>query len=50
MTEVLARQLEKVAGIQMTGVTFRGTGPAVQEVVAGRLEFMVGPLAHHAAL
>ena len=27
---------------EMTGVTFRGTGPALQEVVANRLEFMVG--------
>jgi tripartite-type tricarboxylate transporter receptor subunit TctC len=45
VTELLAKQLEKVAGIQMTGVTFRGTGPAVQEVAAGRLDFMVGPLA-----
>jgi tripartite-type tricarboxylate transporter receptor subunit TctC len=45
VTELLARQLEKVAGISMTGVTFRGTGPAVQEVAAGRLDFMVGPLA-----
>ena len=26
VTELLARQLEKVAGITMTGVTFRGTG------------------------
>jgi tripartite-type tricarboxylate transporter receptor subunit TctC len=45
VTEILARQFEKVAGISMTGVTFRGTGPAMQEVVAGRLQFMVGPLA-----
>ncbi len=45
VTELLAKQLEKVAGIQMTGVTFRGTGPAAQEIVAGRLDFMVGPLA-----
>lgn len=45
VTEMLAKQLEKTAGIRMTGVTFRGTGPAVQEVAAGRLDFMVGPLA-----
>ena len=45
VTELLAKQLEKVAGISMTGVTFRGTGPAVQEIAAGRLDFMVGPLA-----
>ncbi len=45
VTEILAKQLEKVAGISMVGVPFRGTGPALQEVVGGRLEFMVGPLA-----
>jgi tripartite-type tricarboxylate transporter receptor subunit TctC len=45
VTELLARQFEKVAGIRMTGVTYRGTGPALQEMVAGRLDFMVGPLA-----
>jgi tripartite-type tricarboxylate transporter receptor subunit TctC len=45
VTELLARQFEKVAGIRMTGVTYRGTGPAMQEMVAGRLDFMVGPLA-----
>jgi tripartite-type tricarboxylate transporter receptor subunit TctC len=44
VTEVVPRQFEKAAGISMTGVTFRGTGPALQEVVANRLDFMVGPL------
>jgi tripartite-type tricarboxylate transporter receptor subunit TctC len=44
VTEVVPRQFEKVAGVAMTGVTFRGTGPALQEVVANRLEFMVGPI------
>jgi tripartite-type tricarboxylate transporter receptor subunit TctC len=45
VTEVVPRQFEKTAGFEMTGVTFRGTGPALQEVVANRLDFMVGPLA-----
>ena len=45
VTETVARQFEKAAGISMTGVTYRGTGPALQEMVAGRLEFMVGPFA-----
>jgi tripartite-type tricarboxylate transporter receptor subunit TctC len=45
MTELLAKQLEKVAGISMVGVPFKGTGPALQEVVAGRLELTVSPLA-----
>lgn len=44
VTEVLAKQFEKLAGITMTGVTFKGTGPALQEIVAGRVHFIVGPL------
>jgi tripartite-type tricarboxylate transporter receptor subunit TctC len=44
VTEIIPRQIEKDAGIKMTGVTFRGTGPALQEVVAGRIEFAVSPL------
>jgi tripartite-type tricarboxylate transporter receptor subunit TctC len=44
VTEVVPRQFEKLSGIAMTGVTFRGTGPALQEVVANRLDFMVGPI------
>ncbi len=45
VTELLAKQLEKVAAISMVGVPFKGTGPALQEVIAGRLEFTVSPLA-----
>jgi tripartite-type tricarboxylate transporter receptor subunit TctC len=45
VTEMLPKQLEKLAGISMTGITFKGTGPALQEVLAGRVHFMVGPLA-----
>ena len=45
VTEVLARQFERLAGVTMTGVTFKGTGPAMQEVVAGRIQFMVSPIA-----
>ncbi len=45
VTELLAKQLEKVAGISMVGVPFKGTGPALQEVIAGRLELTVTPLA-----
>jgi tripartite-type tricarboxylate transporter receptor subunit TctC len=44
VTEIIPRQLEKDTGIKMTGVTFRGTGPALQEVVAGRIDFAVSPL------
>jgi tripartite-type tricarboxylate transporter receptor subunit TctC len=44
VTEIIPKQLEKDAGIRMTGVTFRGTGPALQEVLAGRIDFAVSPL------
>ena len=44
VTEILAKQFEKDAGISMVGVTFKGTGPALQEIVAGRVHFIVGPL------
>jgi tripartite-type tricarboxylate transporter receptor subunit TctC len=45
VTELLAKQLEKVAGLSMVGVPFKGTGPALQEVIGGRLELTVTPLA-----
>jgi tripartite-type tricarboxylate transporter receptor subunit TctC len=44
VTEILPKQLERDTGIKMTGVTFRGTGPAIQEILAGRLDFAVSPL------
>ena len=40
---MLAKQLEKTAGIKMTAVTYKGAAEAVQEVVAGRLDLYVGP-------
>jgi tripartite-type tricarboxylate transporter receptor subunit TctC len=44
VTELLPKQFEQLSGIKMTGVTYRGTGPAMQEMVAGRLDFAVSPL------
>jgi len=41
--EILARQLEKLTGITMTQVPFRGGSQPVQEIVAGRIHFYVGP-------
>jgi tripartite-type tricarboxylate transporter receptor subunit TctC len=41
--EILARQLEKLTGITMTQVPFRGGTQPVQEVVAGRIHFYAGP-------
>jgi tripartite-type tricarboxylate transporter receptor subunit TctC len=44
ITELLAKQLEKVAGITMVGVPFKGTGEALQEVIGGRLHLAVSPV------
>jgi tripartite-type tricarboxylate transporter receptor subunit TctC len=41
--EILARQLEKLTGITMNRIPFRGGVQVVQEVVAGRLHFYVSP-------
>jgi tripartite-type tricarboxylate transporter receptor subunit TctC len=41
--EILARQLEKLTGITMTQVPFRGGTQPVQEIVAGRIQFYAGP-------
>jgi tripartite-type tricarboxylate transporter receptor subunit TctC len=41
--EILARQLEKLTGIQMNRIPFRGGAQVVQEVVAGRVDFYVSP-------
>jgi len=42
--EILARQLEKLAGISMNRIPFRGGPQVVQELVAGRLDFYVAPM------
>jgi tripartite-type tricarboxylate transporter receptor subunit TctC len=41
--EILARQLEKLAGITMNKIPFRGGPQVVQELVAGRVHFYVSP-------
>jgi tripartite-type tricarboxylate transporter receptor subunit TctC len=41
--EILARQLEKLTGISMNRVPFRGGAQVVQELVAGRVQFYVSP-------
>jgi tripartite-type tricarboxylate transporter receptor subunit TctC len=41
--EILARQLEKLAGISMTRIPFRGGPQVVQELVAQRVDFYVSP-------
>jgi tripartite-type tricarboxylate transporter receptor subunit TctC len=41
--EILARQLEKLAGIAMNKIPFRGGPQVVQEMIAGRVHFYVSP-------
>jgi tripartite-type tricarboxylate transporter receptor subunit TctC len=42
--EILARQLEKLAGITMNRIPFRGGPQVIQEMVAGRLDFYFAPM------
>ena len=41
--EIMARQLEKLAGISMNRIPFRGGPQVVQELIAGRVDFYVSP-------
>jgi tripartite-type tricarboxylate transporter receptor subunit TctC len=41
--EVIARQLEKLTGITMNRIPFRGGIQVVQELIAGRIDFYVSP-------
>ena len=41
--ELAARQLGKLAGIQMTAIMYKGAAPAVQELMAGRIDLFIGP-------
>jgi tripartite-type tricarboxylate transporter receptor subunit TctC len=41
--ELVAHELEKTAGIQMTKVPFKGANEITQEMLAGRIHFQVGP-------
>jgi tripartite-type tricarboxylate transporter receptor subunit TctC len=42
--ELVTKRFEQVAGVQMTGIPYKGMGDALQEMVAGRLQFAIGPL------
>ena len=41
--ELVAHELEKTAGIEMTKVPFKGANEITQEMLAGRIHFQVGP-------
>jgi tripartite-type tricarboxylate transporter receptor subunit TctC len=44
MPNLVARIFEAKAGISMVEVPYRGTPPVLQDLIAGRLQFFVGPL------
>jgi tripartite-type tricarboxylate transporter receptor subunit TctC len=44
ITELLVKQFEHLAGFKSTGVTFRGTHEALQEMMGGRIDFVIGPI------
>jgi tripartite-type tricarboxylate transporter receptor subunit TctC len=44
--EIFARELEKLAGISMTGVPYRGGAPVMQDLLPGRVQFYVAPTAN----
>jgi tripartite-type tricarboxylate transporter receptor subunit TctC len=41
--EIMARQLQKLAGISMNRIPFRGGPQVVEELIAGRVDFYVSP-------
>jgi tripartite-type tricarboxylate transporter receptor subunit TctC len=44
MPNLLARIFEGRTGVSMVEVPYRGTPPVLQDLIAGRLQFFVGPL------
>jgi tripartite-type tricarboxylate transporter receptor subunit TctC len=40
---ITAQQLQQLGGIEMTGITYGGAAPAIQELIAGRIDLFVGP-------
>jgi tripartite-type tricarboxylate transporter receptor subunit TctC len=42
--ELVAKRFERATGVQLTGIPYKGMGDALQEMVAGRLHFAIGPL------
>jgi tripartite-type tricarboxylate transporter receptor subunit TctC len=42
--EIFARQLERLAGIAMTKVPYRGGAPAMQDLLPGRIQLFVSPM------
>jgi tripartite-type tricarboxylate transporter receptor subunit TctC len=43
MQNILAKQLQKITGMRMTGLPFKGTADSLQELIAGRVHVVFGP-------
>jgi tripartite-type tricarboxylate transporter receptor subunit TctC len=42
--ELVTKRFEQATGVRMTGIPYKGMGDALQEIVAGRIHFAIGPL------
>jgi len=42
--EIFARQLERMTGISMTKVPYRGGAPAMQDLLPGRIQLFISPM------
>ncbi len=42
--EFLAKRFQQLAGIEMTAIPYKGTAEAMQDVLAGRTQFIIGAL------
>ena len=42
--EIFARQLERITGIAMTKVPYRGGAPALQDLLPGRIQLFISPM------
>src|SRR5262249_29707006 len=42
--EIFARQLERMTGIAMTKVPYRGGAPAMQDLLPGRIQLFISPM------
>jgi tripartite-type tricarboxylate transporter receptor subunit TctC len=43
MQNILAKQLDKIVGMKMTGLPFKGSADSLQELIAGRVHVVFGP-------
>jgi tripartite-type tricarboxylate transporter receptor subunit TctC len=42
--ELVTKRFEQATGVSMTGIPYKGMGDAIHELIAGRIQFAIGPL------